>query len=192
MSEKERCKRIARRTTGGSSAMVASKSQIRPYKKKFIFVNLGVPENCRHRTCFQRVRPKAKTPPPSQRRRSKPMSMMISNARSEDNELILEYLVLSKLVIMQAFASGDHEERSYGCQVSHASPKLFKLNIHPYRSYIIARCSEDSPVICRRCLPRRKREVSVNHITIAIAKIIFALFQMAILPTFLERLASEE
>ena len=120
------------------------------------------------------------------------MSMMISNAKSEENELILEYLVLSKLVIMQAFASGDHEARSYGCQVSHAGPKQSKMNIHPYRSYNVIRYTKDSPAICRRCLPRRKSEVSVNHMTIAIAKIIFALFQMAILPRSFERLASGE
>jgi len=35
-----------------------------------------------------------------------------------------------------------------------------------------------------------KSEMSIIHMPIAIAKIIFALFQMAILPGFLERLSS--
>jgi hypothetical protein len=76
-----------------------------------------------------------KAPPSSRRRRSKPMSMMRSNAMSAKSEPITAYLAPSKLAMTQAFASGDHLARSCGCQVSQASPKQSKLKVHPYCSY---------------------------------------------------------
>ena len=63
------------------------------------------------------------------------MSMMRSNARSEKSEPIIANLVLSKLVNVQRFASGDHSAWIYGFQVSEAAPKPPKLNIHPYCCY---------------------------------------------------------
>jgi hypothetical protein len=92
----------------------------------------------------------------------------------------------------QAFASGNHFARSYGCQASQAGPKQSKLKIHLNCSCNITRYTKDSPVICRRYLPRRKSELSIVHMTIAIAKTIFVLFHMAILSEFFERLASGE
>jgi hypothetical protein len=135
-------------------------------------------------------------PPASRRRRSKPTSMMRSNVRSEKSEPITAYLVASKLVMVQRFASGDHLARSYGCQVSQVGPtvEIETTKLHLYCSYDndSTRYIRDSPVNCRKYLPRRKSELSVIHMPIAIAKIIFALFQMAILPRFFERLASGE
>ena len=116
--------------------------------------------------------------------------MMRSNARSEQSDPIIEYLVLSKLFMVQAFASGDHSARIYGCRVGQVGPKQSKLKIHPYCSYDITRYTRDSLMIRMRYSPRRKSEFSVNHMAIAIAKIIFALFQIAILPRFLECRAS--
>jgi hypothetical protein len=190
MSLKEGCKRIARRAVGGTSATVASKSQIRPLRTVIHiseFASTTASGNCHHRTCFQSLRPKAKAPP---RRGSKPMSMIRSKPMSETREQIIAGLVLSMLSTTQVSASGDHVERSYGCQVSQAGPKQLKLKIHPYCTYDITRYTRASPVICRRYLPLMKSKMSVTHMLIAIAIIIFALFQMAILPSYLERIAS--
>ena len=133
--------------------------------------------------------PKQRNLPASQCRRSKPMSMMRSNPMSETSEPITAGLVLSKLCTMQVSASGDHVERSFGSQVSQAGPKQSKLKIHPYCTYDITRYTRYSPVICRRYLPSMKSEMSISNMPIAIAIIIFALFQMAILPRYLERIA---
>jgi len=149
MRKKERYKRIVRRTAGGTSAMVASKSQMRPLRTEIQISEFGsitASENCRHRTCFQRRRPKPKAPPASRRRRSKPMSMMRSNATSETSEPTTLGLVVSKLRVRQAFASGDHAERIYGCQVSRAGPKQPKLEIYPYVTCDITRNTRDSPI----------------------------------------------
>jgi hypothetical protein len=133
MSKKEGFKRIARRTVEGTSATVANKSQMRPYEQSHIneFRSTTAGENRHHLTCFQRVRPKAKASPASRRRRSKPMSMMKSNARSETSEPIIAGVVLSTLNRVQAFAPGDHTARSYGSWVSRAGPNQSKLKIHP-------------------------------------------------------------
>jgi hypothetical protein len=48
-----------------------------------------------------------------------------------------------------------------------------------------------APMICRRYLPLMKSEMSIAHMPIAIAITIFALFQMAILPSYLEHIASK-
>lgn len=57
---------------------------------------------------------------------------------------------------------------------------------------MISRGKEDSPVTCRKYLPLMESEISIIHMPIAIAKIIFALFQMTILPRFLERLREDD
>ena len=48
-----------------------------------------------------------------------------------------------------------------------------------------------SPTVCREYLQYMRIEMSAINMAIDIAKIIFDLFQMAILPSFLKRLASE-
>jgi hypothetical protein len=117
------------------------------------------------------------------------MSMMRSNPMSETSKPITAGLVLSKLCTTQVSASGDHVERSFGSQVSRASPKQSKLKIHPYCTYDITRHTRYSPVICRMYLPSMKSETSISNMPIAVATIIFALFQTAILPRYLERIA---
>jgi hypothetical protein len=52
------------------------------------------------------------------------MSMMKSNARSETSEPIIAGVELSMLNRLQAFVSADQIARSYGRQVSRASPKV--------------------------------------------------------------------
>jgi hypothetical protein len=83
------------------------------------------------------------------------MSMMRSNPMSKTSEPITAYLMLSILNMVQAFASGDHLARSYGCQVSQVGPKQSKLNIHLNCSCNIIWYTRDSPVISRRYLPRK-------------------------------------
>ena len=102
--------------------MAAIKSQMRPLRTEIHISEYHDSENCHHHTCFQRKRPKTKAPPVLRRRRSKPASMMRSNPMSETNETIIVDIVLSKLTRTQVFASGDHAERSYGCQISRAGP----------------------------------------------------------------------
>ena len=133
MSKKEGCKRITRHTAEGVSPTAASTSQSRPCEQKIKsseFENTTASGNYYRRTWFQRVRPMEKAPPSSRRRRSKPMSMTRSNAMSATSVPRTAYLVAwlaSKLVMMQACASGDHLERSYGCRVSQAGPKQWRL-----------------------------------------------------------------
>jgi hypothetical protein len=139
MRAKEGWKRIARHTVEGTSATVASKSQIRPFQVRTQISEFGsitASGDCRHRTCFQSVRPTANAPP---RRGSMPMSMIRSNPMSETSEPIIAGLVLSKLSTTQVTVSGDHEERSYGSQVSRTGLKQSKLRIHPYCTYDITR-----------------------------------------------------
>lgn len=68
------------------------------------------------------------------RARSKPTSMMTSNKTSVTSEAMILGLVVSKLGRTQVFASGDHSERIYGCQVSLAGSNQSKLKIHPYHT----------------------------------------------------------
>ena len=127
MSVKEQCKRIPRHTVEGTSATVASKSQIRPFRTEIHVSEFGsttASGNCHHRTCFQSVRPKANAPP---RRGSKPMSMMRSNPMSETSEPIIAGLVLSMLTTVQVTASGDHVERTYGCQGKPSRSKTVEI-----------------------------------------------------------------
>lgn len=60
------------------------------------------------------------------------MSMMRSNITSVKSTAKVASLVVSKLSGRQVLATGDHVERSYGCQVSQACLKQSKLEIHPY------------------------------------------------------------
>jgi hypothetical protein len=55
------------------------------------------------------------------------MSMMTSNTTSVTREAMILGFVVSKLDRTQVFASGDHSERSYGCQVSLAGSNQSKL-----------------------------------------------------------------
>ena len=80
------------------------------------FGSIATSENCHHRTCFQRMRPKLNVPPPSMRMRSKPMSMMRSNKMSVMSEVTTANLVLSKLNTAQVVCSGDHLEWTYSCR----------------------------------------------------------------------------
>jgi hypothetical protein len=73
------------------------------------------------------------------------MSMMTSNTMSETSEPITVGLVVSKLRMRQVAASGDHVERSYGCQVSRAGPKQSELKTHPYDTCDVARITEIPP-----------------------------------------------
>jgi hypothetical protein len=128
MSKKEKYKRIARRTAGGTSAMVASKSQMRPLRTEIRITEFGsitAGENChayllsedasqtKGTACIEAAR----------RRRSKPTSMMTSNPMSVESETRTVGLVVSMLRMRQALASIDHVERIYGCQVSLTGPK---------------------------------------------------------------------
>ena len=118
---KQKGVKMARRTDEGTSAIVASNSQIRPLRiviDVVKFKSITASENCHHRTCFQRIRPKLRKLPPSMRMRSKPMSMMRSNKISVMSEAMIAGLVLSKLISAQTVCSCDHLERSYSCQMS--------------------------------------------------------------------------
>jgi hypothetical protein len=105
---------LVRRTVEGTSATVATKSQMRPLRTE---VNIRVSQparNVHHRTCFQRTRVIPNAQPDSRRRRSKPKSMMRSNAMSVTSVPTTLTLVRSNWEIMHVFASGDHVERTYG------------------------------------------------------------------------------
>ena len=185
---------MARRTVKGTSAAVATNSQTRPLRTAIHiseFRSHTASENSHHRTCFQSMRPKAKAPPPRRRERIKPMSMMRSNTTSVTSAATTLGLVASKFVTMQKFASGDHVERTYGCNVSLTKPKQSKLKIHPYDACDTARFIRDSPMIGERYLPLIWNPMSVIHMAIAIPVIILSLFQMAILPGSLSALLRE-
>jgi hypothetical protein len=127
ISEKEERERIATRTVGGTSANVASKSQMRPLRTKNHVSKYGsitASKNYHHRTWFQRMRPTPNAPPSPIRRRSKPMSMMRSNTTSVTSELIILGLLVSALSRTHAPFSSDHVERSY-------------VSIKPSRSKIV-------------------------------------------------------
>jgi hypothetical protein len=124
MSKKKVANVITRRTEVGTSATMASRSQIRPLETKINAITAS--DLCHQRTCFQRMCAKPKTLPALRRMRSKPMSMMKSNATSVVSEPITVGLVVSKLRRAQVFSSGDHVDRSYVCQVSQAGSKQLK------------------------------------------------------------------
>jgi hypothetical protein len=65
LNEMERREELARLTTGGTSATVASKSQITPLRKENISVNRKtIASENHHPTCFQRSWLRPNMPPP--------------------------------------------------------------------------------------------------------------------------------
>ncbi len=51
------------------------------------------------------------------------------------------------------FASGDHVERSYNCDLSIAGPKQFEIEqIHPYGTYDITRIIRDYSMVSSKLL----------------------------------------
>ena len=113
----KRREELARLTTGGTSAIVASKSQITPLRKgkKSESVNRRtMASEYHHPTCFQRSWLRPNTPPPRRRRRNKPPSIMRSKAISVTSMVTRLSRVLSVLGGTQARWAGTHSERSYG------------------------------------------------------------------------------
>jgi hypothetical protein len=98
------------------------------------------------------------------------------------SELITAGLVISKLSKAQEFASGDHVERIYGCQISLAGPKQLTIIYSPVLHLWYHRVKRDSFVIFRMYLPLMRNATSATHTPIVIRKGIFAMFQTAILP----------
>ena len=117
LNEMERREELARLTTGGTSATVASKSQITPLRKGKISESVNrrtmASENY-HPTCFQRSWLRPNTPPPRRRMRNKPPSIMRSKAMSVTSMETMLSRVLSVLGETQACWAGTHSERTYG------------------------------------------------------------------------------
>ena len=88
--------------------------------------------------------------------RNKPMSMVTSNTMSVKTMAMVEGIVLPKLSTAQVSATGNHAERTYGCQMSQAGSKYSKLKINQYDTCNISHITaftKHSPMICRRYLP---------------------------------------
>jgi len=100
-------------------------------------------------------------------------------------------LVDSRLSIAQVDASGDQAERSYSFQMSIAGPKQSILKFLPVRYLRHHQNYKNNSMLRRKYLPWIRNVTSATHITIAITTILFFMFQMAILPSFLKFLASE-
>lgn len=181
---------MARLTDGGTSATVASKSQLRPLRSKIHISRFRSSEKEPPHTCFQRMCPKSNAPTALKRRRSTPLSMMRSNKTSVISELITAGLVLCKLSRAQVFASGDHVERICGCQIKPSRSEIVDINnTHPYCTCDITRVKKDSFGTCKTYLPLMRNATSATHTPIVITKGIFAMFQTAILPKTLECVA---
>jgi hypothetical protein len=118
---------MARRTVEGTSATVATKSQMRPLRTE---AHIRVSQSARtahRRTCFQRTRAVPNAQPVSRRRRSKPKSMMRSNTRSVTSVLTMLGFVRLNCKIAHVFASGDHLERTYGVPGKANKTKAVKI-----------------------------------------------------------------
>jgi hypothetical protein len=193
MSKKKGCKKIARRTAGGTSATVAIKSQKRPLRTESHiskFEGIAARETRHSRTCFQRTPAKPKAPPPLKRVRSKPMSMVTSNTTSVTSTPIIEGLVTSMLSSAQVFAACDHVDRTYNYQVNLVGQKQPKLKIYPYDTCDTTRFTRHYPMICRKYIPTMRNAKSVSHMPIDIITTTICLSQTAILPSFLKQLVS--
>ena len=93
MSEDRRTKGYTTLTTGGTSAMVAKKSQIRPCDEKDISDPSGRVVLLLILTCLQRNFPKANMEP-CRRKRSRPASIVRSRTTSETNTAKMVVLLL--------------------------------------------------------------------------------------------------
>ena len=114
--------------------------------------------------------------------------MTKSNKMSTMSELTTLALVLSKLSKAQVFASGDQTERSYSCQIS---TKIVDVEIFTCVIPVISpNLIRDYSIKRTKYLPWMRSEMSATHIAIAIAIMILFIFQMAILPSFLNYVAS--
>ena len=134
MSEKEGRERMVRRTAEGITATAASTNQMRPLRTEIHineFGSITASGNFHHRTCFQRKAPRGVLPPPSRRRRYKPMSIMMHNVESVMSVPITLGVVISKLSTTQVFAACDHVERICSCQVSWVRFKIIKIENSP-------------------------------------------------------------
>jgi hypothetical protein len=117
--------------------------------------------------------------------------MMTSNRISVLSEPKMLALVVSKLSKAQVDASGDQAERSYSFQLSIADPNQLTLETLPVRHLRHHKNYKDNSMVRRRYLPWIRSATSATQITIAIAIILFFMFQMAILPSFLKFLVSK-
>jgi hypothetical protein len=107
-------KEIARRTIGGTSAAVASRSQMTPSQASKPLEKVGYDNEGEllSPTCFHRKSPRANLPPNRTHIRNKPRSMVTSKTRSVTSDIMTVCLVVSMLVAMQTLPSGNITPRS--------------------------------------------------------------------------------
>ena len=102
----EKCKEIARLTTGGTSATVASRNHMTPLQAggqniREVKVQRLTGKNSHHPTCSHRRLARPNLPPPLRRKRSKPTSIVTSKIMSEMNMTMMLGLLVSMLVAKQ-------------------------------------------------------------------------------------------
>ena len=93
-------------TTGGTSAMVATKSQTKPFQEK----NKHPARDATSPTCFQRSCPKANMVP-CWRSRSRPTSIVRSKTTSVTSKAMTVLLPLSVFSTSQTLCAGSHPAR---------------------------------------------------------------------------------
>ncbi len=126
-----------------------------PYEQKLTSASVmeSESENRHHRTCFQRIRPKPETWPVTRPEWNKPTSMMTSSPTSTVSAPMTGNLLVPRLSSKQAFATGDHVERNYNCELSIAGPKQFEIiQIHLYDTCDITRIIRDYSMVSKNFL----------------------------------------
>lgn len=114
MKPKIRKEERPRRTTGRTSAMVATDSQMTPLRKEDEYMNpTSTVGEKHHHTCFHRSRVRSHPPQPSWRRRNRPASMMRRRAMSVTSTAMRVGAFSAPLTGKQPRSAGIHETRSY-------------------------------------------------------------------------------